>query len=109
MPRLILVKHAKPLVTPGVSPERWELSEEGRRQCGPLAERLRPYGPAVVVASEEPKAAETGRVVAEGLGVSFLTAPGLHEHDRNDVPHTRTPEFISAMALFFKQRGERVL
>lgn len=109
MPKLILVKHARPLVQPDLPPERWPLSPEGRRQCVALAERLRPHAPGVIVTSEEAKAAETGRLIAEALGVPFETAPGLHEHDRGNVPQLPTREFISLMALAFKKPGERVL
>jgi broad specificity phosphatase PhoE len=109
MPKLILVKHAKPVVTPGVPSEQWSLGDEGKAQALQLAEKLRAHGPQAVVASEEPKAAETGRIVANALKVPFSTAPDLHEHDRSNVPHMQTREFISYMALLFKKPGERVL
>ena len=107
--KLILVKHAPPEVVPGVPPERWTLSEKGRGLCVPLAERLEPHAPAVVVSSEEPKAAETAQLVAERLGVPWRTAPGLHEHDRSNVPHLRSGEFISMVELFFRRPTELVL
>ena len=109
MRKLILIKHAAPEVVPGAPPEQWRLSERGRLLCAPLAEAVRPHGPAVVVASTEPKAAETGESVASALGVPFETAPGLHEHDRSNVPHMPSREFISAMELFFRRPQERVL
>lgn len=109
MPTLILIKHAKPQVLPEIPSDQWPLSDEGRRLCEPLAERVRGHQPQVVVSSEEPKAAETGRIIAERLGVPFETAPGLHEHDRSNVPHMPTREFISYMALFFKKPDEQVL
>jgi len=106
---LILVKHAPPEVVPGVPPERWSLSEKGRALCVPLAEKIAAHQPAAVVSSEEPKAAETARLVAERLAVPWRAAPGLHEHDRSDVPHMRSGEFISMMELFFRRPGELVL
>jgi broad specificity phosphatase PhoE len=109
MPKLILVKHARPTVTPDQPPERWPLSDEGRAKCAALAERVRPHGPAVVVSSDEVKASETGELVAAALGVPFEVEPGVREHDRSNVPQMRTPEFISYMALLFKKPGERVL
>lgn len=109
MRKLILVKHAPPEIVPGVSPERWLLSAKGRDLCAPLADALAPHAPAAIVSSEEPKAAETARLVAERLGVPCHTAPGLHEHDRSDVPHMRSGEFISMMELFFRRPGELVL
>lgn len=109
MSRLILVKHAKPLVMPDQPPERWPLSKEGRAKAVSLAARLRGHGPAVVAASDEAKASETGKLLARELGVALEVTPGLHEHDRSNVPHLPTREFISYMALLFKKPRDRVL
>jgi broad specificity phosphatase PhoE len=107
--KLILIKHASPLVIPGTPPEKWKLSDKGRESCTPLAEAIRPPAPAVIVASEEPKARETAEILAAQLGVPAETAPGLHEHDRSNVPHMRSGEFISHMEVFFRKPTERVL
>ncbi len=109
MRKLILIKHAAPVVAPGVPPERWVLSEQGRERCGPLADAVRPYAPAVVVTSTEPKAAETGAAVAGLIGVPAGPADGLHEHDRSNVPHLPSREFISLVEVFFRKPAERVL
>jgi len=109
MRKLILIKHSKPLVQPEVPSHEWPLSDEGRARCAALAERVKPHAPAVIVASEEPKATETGRIVAEMLGVPFETAPGLHEHDRSNVPHMASRDFISYVALLFQQPDKLVL
>src|SRR5215213_5663272 len=109
MRKLILIKHAPPLVVPGTPPERWKLSDKGRESCGPLAAALRPHAPAVIVASEEPKAMETAQLVSETLAVPVETVTGLHEHDRSNVPHMRSGEFISHVELMFRRPGERVL
>jgi broad specificity phosphatase PhoE len=107
--KLVLVKHAPPEVVPEVPSEKWTLSEKGRALCVPLADRIAAYAPAMIVSSDEPKAAETARLVAERLGIPWRTAPGLHEHDRSNVPHMRSGEFISMMELFFRKPGELVL
>jgi broad specificity phosphatase PhoE len=107
--KLILVKHAPPEVVPGTPSERWVLSAKGRDLCVPLADQLAALAPTIIVSSEEPKAAETARLVAERLNVPWRTAPDLHEHDRSNVPHMRSGEFISMMELFFRKPSERVL
>jgi broad specificity phosphatase PhoE len=107
--KLILIKHSKPLVEPRVASHLWKLSDEGRQRCDALATAVRPHAPAIVVSSEEDKAAETARILAEKLAVPVETAPGLHEHDRSDVPHMDSREFISYVALFFKQPAKLVL
>lgn len=109
MRKLLLIKHAPPEVIPGVPTEKWTLGEKGRAACVPLADALASYEPTVIISSEEPKAAETARLVAERLRISWRTAPGLHEHDRSNVPHLRTGEFISMMELFFRRPNELVL
>ena len=109
MRKLILIKHAPPDVVPDVAPEKWALSDRGRALCTPLADAVRPHAPAVVVSSTEPKAAETGELLASSLGVPFESAPGLHEHDRSNVPHMPSREFISAIELFFRRPGELLL
>ncbi len=109
MRKLILIKHASPFVTPGAPPERWKLSDKGRDACVPLADAITAHAPAIVISSDEPKAAETAELVASRLGVPTQTAPDLHEHDRRDVPHMRSGEFISHMELFFRRPGELVL
>jgi len=109
MPKLILIKHAPPVVDPAKPAHLWRLSEAGREKSGALAERLRSHSPQVIVASEEPKAQQTAAIVAEQLRIPWETAPGLHEHDRSNVPHMRSAEFISMMELFFRRPGELVL
>jgi broad specificity phosphatase PhoE len=109
MRTLILIKHASPQVIPGTPPETWKLSDQGRQACQRLAEALRAHAPGVIVSSVEPKAVETGEIVAKALQIPSHTAPGLHEHDRSNVPHMRSSEFISLMELFFRRPGELVL
>ena len=107
--KLILIKHASPLVIPGTPAQEWKLSDKGKESCVALAEALRKYEPAVFVSSEEPKARETAEITASRLSAPFETAPDLHEHDRSNVPHMRSGEFISHMEVFFRKREERVL
>ena len=109
MRKLILIKHARPQQVEGVSPEQWGLSPEGREACVPLAETARRHAPAIIASSTEPKAAQTAAIVGERLGVAVEPVEQLHEHDRAGVPLMAPREFISLMALFFKQPGRLVL
>ena len=109
MGKLILIKHASPEIVPGVPPEQWRLSEQGRASCARLADALRPLAPSVIVSSEEPKASETGELLARALGVPFHAAPNLHEHDRSNVPHLRSGEFISMVEVLFRRPDQLVL
>lgn len=109
MPKLILIKHASPEVIPGQPPETWKLSDKGRQSCVPLAEKLAAYSIAKIFSSSEPKAIETAELVATKLGITTEVANDLFEHDRSDVPHMRSGEFISAMEQFFRRPDELVL
>lgn len=109
MPKLILIKHAPPQVEPDVPADQWHLSARGLELCEPLAERLRPFEPTTIVSSREPKALETAAAIAERLKLPHRAADGLHEHDRSNVPHMRSHEFISMVELFFRRPDELVL
>jgi broad specificity phosphatase PhoE len=109
MRKLILIKHASPLVIPGTPPEKWSLSDKGKESCAALAHALREYKPTTIVSSTEPKAIETAQLTAAALKIDTSTAEDLHEHDRSNVPHMRSGEFISHMELFFRKPNERVL
>jgi broad specificity phosphatase PhoE len=109
MAKLLLIKHARPEVDPGVASEEWRLGVEGREGAGRLAERLGRYRFARLYTSVEPKAAETALVVSRTMDLSVCEHPGLQEHDRRNVPHMASREFISMVALFFSQPDARVL
>ena len=106
--RLILIKHSEPSIDPGAPPNTWGLSEEGRRRSATLAARLRPYGPDVVLTSEEPKATETARIVAGRLGLEFAIHPRLHEHDRTGAPFGTKGDFVRSARVFFENPEELV-
>ena len=107
--KLILVRHAQPAMATGVPASQWHLSVEGRRRCKALAERLSEYEPAIVVSSEEPKAIETGQIVADLLGLSLETEAGLHEHERGVVQDLdNRAHFLAQVARFFEHPDQLV-
>ncbi len=109
MRKLILIKHAKPLIQEDVPSRNWGLSEEGRIAAARLAEQLKEFDPSIVLSSEEPKAAQTAQILCDVLGKELKTEASLAEHDRENVPMMASREFISLMALFFKQSTRLVL
>lgn len=110
MAHLLLVKHALPDIKPGVDAKHWLLGEKGRQQSLLLAERLRPYRPAVVITSNEPKAAETGHIVADVLSLPCRAAPGLHENDRGGFPYFEDlNDLEAALKTFFDESDKRVI
>lgn len=108
MSRLFLVKHALPEIAPDVPAKLWQLGEAGRAQSEGLAERLFPYHPGVVITSKEPKAAETGGIVAQRLELPCATALGLHEQDITGMPYFENPEaFEEAVRSLFAEPDKR--
>jgi broad specificity phosphatase PhoE len=105
---LVLVKHSEPILEPGLAPNRWRLSERGRSRSVLLGERLAQYGPGVMVSSGEPKAVETAGISAGRLGIGCFVYPGLHEHDRTNVPFLGDEEFGRAARGFFENQDRLV-
>jgi broad specificity phosphatase PhoE len=103
MPRLLLIRHSESAPVEGVPPDRWGLTEEGRRRCRDLAERLRDRDPPDLVASREPKAAETAWLVAARLGRPWRTAEGLHEHERDAMPWLGRERWEAQIAELFRR------
>ena len=82
---LLLVRHSVPEVDPAVPSEEWSLSNDGRRRCAPLAERLVAFRPQVLLSSPEPKARETAELIAPALGLEVRLSDGLRETARRSV------------------------
>ena len=106
---LILVKHSLPVIDPKVPAAYWELSDEGRQRCIPLAAALSVYNPGRVFTSCEPKAIETGQIVASRLNLPCTPVDDLHEHRRLNLPFTSRPEFKAGIARFFTEPEKQVL
>jgi broad specificity phosphatase PhoE len=109
MRRLTLIKHARPQVDPHTSSDQWTLADEGRAACNALADALRGQAFDTIVSSAEPKARETAEIIGTKLAKPVRTADGLQEHDRRNVPHMEAREFISHVALFFRDADRLVL
>jgi broad specificity phosphatase PhoE len=107
--RLFLVKHGRPHVVPELPARQWALSEEGLRQSGRLAQWFKAHLPTQVVSSLEPKARETGKVLASRLKLPFSPAPNLHEHQRENAPFFPDPALFEAKVQeFFAEPGRLV-
>jgi broad specificity phosphatase PhoE len=105
-----LVRHSLPEFVTGVPASQWHLSDEGRRRCRRLAGQLALHDLAAIVASQEPKATETGQIVADMLGLRLEIAAGLHEHERGVVRDMGSREqFGAQVARFFARPGELVM
>ena len=100
--QLILIKHSLPEIVPSIPAKQWLLSATGRQRCNQLATQLEAFSPVVFITSDEPKAQETGQVVAKILGTPCTTAPNLHEHDRTNEKYLpKKEQFEVRVARFF--------
>lgn len=106
MNNIILVKHSQPHIVKDRPARDWTLSAEGRARCLPLAHALAAFKPDHVVASLEPKAAETGQIVARVLDLPFETLDGLHEHRRDNEPFHSQIDFEMHVKQFFARPTE---
>ncbi len=108
MPNLVLIKHSLPEARPGEPPSTWSLSDEGRRRCATLAERLRPLELKRILASREPKATETARLLGAARGLPVEVREGLHEHVRDHEPYRSQDDFNALVGRLFERPSERV-
>ncbi|MFW5692137.1 MAG: histidine phosphatase family protein [Chloroflexota bacterium] len=108
MSTLILIKHAMPVVNPSEPAPTWPLSEEGRLAAGRLARRFKDYNLAAVYTSMEPKAADTGQIIAETLTLPCRVIPDLHEQDMRNVGFIRQ-DWQGRVRQFFEQPAAHVL
>jgi 2,3-bisphosphoglycerate-dependent phosphoglycerate mutase len=108
MRKLIVVRHSLPVISSEQTASLWQLSEEGRRRCGRLAEMLAAHPPAAIITSTEPKAIDTGQIVGERLGIPVETAPNLHEHERPGTDLDTLEQFQAKVARLLENPSELV-
>jgi broad specificity phosphatase PhoE len=112
MRKLIFIRHSAVSKDPNISPHDWPLSEDGRSRTHALLPRLTPVSeapPTRFITSHEPKAMETGQILADALDKPCTTAPGLQEHDRLGTPYyANQAEFENIISRLFTQPTELV-
>lgn len=104
--RLILVKHAMPVIDQARPSKDWPISQEGEVMAARLAERLKGFVPAFVAASTEPKAADTGRIIAERLGAGLTFDPDLVETRRETVGWGTRAQVEAGIQALFRRPAE---
>jgi broad specificity phosphatase PhoE len=105
---LLLVRHAAPRIVDGIAARDWMLSDAGRKSCAPLADYLAQWSPASIISSDEPKATETGALIARRLRLQCECAPDLHEHERTGVSLLGRASFERTVRRFFDDPDELV-
>jgi len=103
MPKLILIKHALPIIIPEKPANTWLLSEEGQKATGTFALTLKQHHPQHIFSSPEPKALETALTLTNILKIPFQIVDDLHEHQRTNEPYDQDhAQFIAKVKYFFE-------
>ncbi|HVA93062.1 MAG TPA: histidine phosphatase family protein [Chloroflexota bacterium] len=61
------------------------------------------YHPSAIVCSVEPKARETGALVAAHLGIGYEVDAGMHEHERQTAGYLAVADFHATIERLFAQ------
>lgn len=109
MRRLILIKHSLPLIEPGVPPEEWRLSEDGKRRAVSLARVLAAMKVGSLYSSDERKAIETATIISGRIGRPLNVDPGFKEHIRRDVPFLGNAEWRASVLNAINHPSDLVL
>ncbi len=109
MSKIIFIRHSLSKLDESLPPHHWGLTQEGRARCYPLAEILRDFAPELIFTSVEPKAVQTGEIVAQKLGIPCHVRGGLHEHERDRGPIVSREEFLARIANLFSNPDQLVM
>lgn len=107
--KLVLVKHARPVLDRERPAREWRLAAAGEAQAVALAKRLAGFLPFELISSPEPKAIRTAEIVAGMLGVEPRAVEGLHEFDRPPLPILPRDEHLRLNARLFTEPYRPVL
>jgi 2,3-bisphosphoglycerate-dependent phosphoglycerate mutase len=107
--RVVLVKHALPVLDQSTPARDWRLGADGEAQAARLAVVLGRFAPFRLVASTEPKAARTAAIVAAAMRIGVATVAALGEIDRPRLPIMAPSEYATLNARLFERFDERVI
>ena len=109
-PRLVLVRHAEPVVDPQRLAHEWQLADGAEKEALSLAAQLRSLGVDGIMTSPERKAAATAEVIAIVLGLELGEETLLREQGGESVPWFESGSaFRTAVADHFSRPDEVVL
>lgn len=102
----LYITHPQVKIDPDVPVPEWGLSDLGAERALkasrlPWARRL-----GCIVSSEETKAIETARILAEASGAPVQTVAAMHENDRSATGFLPPPAFEKAADWFFAHPTE---
>ncbi len=108
--RILVVRHAKPVVDAGRPSREWDLAESTRDDVLSLAARLGPFDVDGIITSPERKAVATAGIIATELRLAVVEDPAMHEQGGEAVPWIGSESaFHEAVARHFARPAEVVL
>ena len=107
--KLVLVKHAIPILDASIAPKHWNLGDEGEAQASLLADNIKSYLPFSLYSSEEAKATKTAKIIALALELDLTIVYGFKEIDRPAGPLLSQKEHRNLNQGIFDEPFKRVL
>lgn len=103
MRKLILIKHAMPILKEGTPSSQWQLSEVGIQKSKILGDLLKEYKFSNIYCSCESKAKHTAEIASKVMGKKIVPSENLHEHvrEKNRKIYERE-EFEAIIKKFFE-------
>ena len=105
MQRLLLVRHAAPLIDPPTPSSEWVLSPQGEEATRRFAQSLAAPPDSAIYSSAETKAVQTAAVLAEEWGLQVRVEDDLHEVEGRSWANSPA-EYEEAVSRYL--RGEAV-
>lgn len=98
---LVFISHPEVNIQPEVPIHQWSLSEEGRKRASQLLKQPWVTDIQVIFSSDEKKAAETAKILADGLSLTFQTSHALGEIDRSSTGYIAEREYNQHVQEWF--------
>jgi len=95
------ITHPEVVIDPAVPVPRWPLSGRGRERMSALTSAEWAGGLRAIYASEETKAVEAARILADPIGVTPVLVADLGENDRSATGFLPGAEFEATADAFF--------
>jgi broad specificity phosphatase PhoE len=101
MATAFFITHPDVEIDPAIPVPDWPLSTKGRARM--QAALARPWVRSIrtIHSSTERKAVDAATILADGLGLGFITMAGLRENDRSATGYLPKPEFETLAEAFF--------
>ncbi len=102
------MRHSVPQIVPGIQAAQWHLSKDGIELAELLAKQLEYLEPNIIFSSPEPKAHETGAILAKHLEIPQQTEKDIREHDLSSNKILLQSDFEASVSKFFNYPGRLV-